>query len=571
MLKERIKKISGPRLPQKKSRVNRFVLMIGDEGAILLHIRGGKVESRQFSAEPQSPETKEFEETVRASPRTPLSIIFDTIDQAYVQQTLPPVTAMSINKLIKRRLDRDFSDDYLKAALRLGKEKDGRKDWLFMMVALQRTGIVKSWLDIVAEWPNRVAGMHMLPVEATRIMKKISNAEEESASGVWQFLISYNRVSGIRQIICKNGVLTLTRLGQPALESNAEAIAGTIEQEIIGTKEYLKRLGFDEKDRLVLTVIVADDIRKHIDLKKLRADAADIYTPHEIALRLGLENATQPGDRYGDVVLSAAIGGTGRPLLKLTTKEIAQFAYYYAALLGGKIFSLLLIFALLASSGYSAVSIFHLMNETRELKVQYEKKQKEINTLKEKSKSLTDDDLEEVVDTISIYEVMLSESFDPEPLLARVEAGLGKQIRVSDFDWMLDEKSAATPGKARMTLGMTLEFPLELANDREKLQQLTTDTLNNLKVSLPGYDISYQSIPSIINDREQIEANLTNAAPAKPVTEIAKSMQARLQMTGLVNPPELSSAPKTAGADVSGGAVMAPSSPANGKASDGAR
>ena len=72
------------------------------------------------------------------APPKPLFEI-DSIDQVFVQQTLPPVSSMSVQKLINRRLEREFKPEDIKGALVLGKEKTGRKDWNFLMVSVEKS------------------------------------------------------------------------------------------------------------------------------------------------------------------------------------------------------------------------------------------------------------------------------------------------------------------------------------------------------------------------------------------------------------------------------------------------
>ena len=69
----------------------------------------------------------------------PIVLVIDNMDQSYIQQSLPPVSSFSVQKLIKRRLERDFGKNDIKGAISLGRDTGGRKDWNFLMVALERS------------------------------------------------------------------------------------------------------------------------------------------------------------------------------------------------------------------------------------------------------------------------------------------------------------------------------------------------------------------------------------------------------------------------------------------------
>src|SRR4051812_47909467 len=119
--------ITSKRGGSSGSRSSKFVLFAGDEGAILIHMQGSSVLKRLFAPNPEPDSTKAFRDLLAAAPQVPLFMLVDMIDQSYVRHDLPPVSALSINRLVKRRLDRDFGVDDLKGAVRLGREKGGRR------------------------------------------------------------------------------------------------------------------------------------------------------------------------------------------------------------------------------------------------------------------------------------------------------------------------------------------------------------------------------------------------------------------------------------------------------------
>jgi hypothetical protein len=97
-----------------------FVFFIGDEGAILCYIESGEVKRRLFSPAADGKSTETLKELFTEYPAAPISILVDMVEQSYVRHTLPPVSSLGVNKIIQRRLSRDFSPDDLKGALSLG-------------------------------------------------------------------------------------------------------------------------------------------------------------------------------------------------------------------------------------------------------------------------------------------------------------------------------------------------------------------------------------------------------------------------------------------------------------------
>src|SRR5262249_31577736 len=125
--------------PKGGGKRQRFVLAIGDEGAILVYMQGRKVERRLFAPSPQPDHTASMVELMRSNPRVPLLILADVIDQQYVKHSFPPVSSFSVAGLVKRRMERDFQAEDLKGSLQLGREKTGRREWNYLLIALANT------------------------------------------------------------------------------------------------------------------------------------------------------------------------------------------------------------------------------------------------------------------------------------------------------------------------------------------------------------------------------------------------------------------------------------------------
>ena len=184
-----------------RARSGKFVLFLGDEGAILVYLQGKKVLRRLFASSPEPANTRSLLEALSVDPKAPVTMLIDMMDQSFVRQTLPPVTQFSVSKLIKRRLDRDFAADDIKGAIILGREKGGRKDWNYMMVSLANTHLLNKWVELIAERPNPFGGIYLLPIEAELYTKTLVEKLGLKSNSEWQLLVSHNKVSGFRQVV----------------------------------------------------------------------------------------------------------------------------------------------------------------------------------------------------------------------------------------------------------------------------------------------------------------------------------------------------------------------------------
>lgn len=549
----------GKNKKEKKARGvggSRVVLMVGDEGGVLVHMKRGKVAERLFSPGPTSPETDDMSAMMRKIAKAPLYVVFDTVDQSYVQQALPPVTSLNVNKMIKRRLERDFSADYIKGAFALNRDKTigGGKEWQFMIAALQQTPLVRAWINVIMQWPNPCKGIMLLPVETIeiinrlqRVMKKQGIIDDDKPAD-WQFLVTYNKVSGIRQIIFRKGRLVLTRLGQPAMDSSAETIAGTIEQEVISTREYLKRLAQQEKETQRVLILASEDICKNIDISKLRSDHVDIITPYQASEMLDLEGAAQPSDRFGDSFLCAALATNKKRQLLLSIPELRKQHVFTYALYGQRAVAACSVLGLAGYIGSAAWDALNIDKEIEELTRKQTAKQLEVENLKKKS-SRTPDELDRIIAVADLFESINRETYRPDRMLDQLSGVLNEHVQVLDFSWHLRNPNAAPtpaapapnapPGTKPALEGppvdaaLTVEFPAALSVDRNKLQLEVTNVLNQVKIKFPKYQVNYSVAPTVSSDNERIDVTLSQqgAAP-KPEEVKAGPVQAHMLLAG---------------------------------------
>ena len=196
------------------SEKRKFILTIGDEGTILVVTDGKNMLKRMFI---NSPASTEFKDVLAEYPKAPIYILVDVVDQAYIQHTLPPVSSLNIGKLVNRKLAKDFDASDLKAAIPLGREKSGRKDWNFLFVSVRNIPPFSDWVDVISNVPNKFGGIYLLPLEAMNYLKVLQKhyIDKNTQPSGWQIIVSHNRVGGFRQIVFRNNKIVFTRIAQP--------------------------------------------------------------------------------------------------------------------------------------------------------------------------------------------------------------------------------------------------------------------------------------------------------------------------------------------------------------------
>jgi len=535
-----MKKISRSPLLNKLNFGARFVLLIGDEGTILIHMKGNSVLSRQFVPDASEGNLQQLRETIAKDKQAPITMIIDSVDQSFIQQTLPPVSPLFVQKLIKRRLDRDFKPEDIKGAIMLGRDKLGRKDWNFLMVSIEKSPQLVLWLDFVMTFENRFRGIVLLSVEAAifiRNLEKALGSAKGDANAEWKILVSHNKVGGFRQIILRNGKLIFTRLALPVGAPTPEIIAGNIEQEMMSTIEYLKRFGYNARNGLDVYIIASQDVCNVIDQKRFDTQNFYAFSPHTMAQYLGIRNATQPTDQFGDVVLAAAVGMIRKNILKLTTIESRLFDKFQIYKNGQRLLGTFLILGLIVQLAFTGYQTLLKMNDAED--AQSKKKMSE-QTLESVKKMITDSkiDIDMVGNQIDLYTGIKKEVRSPIPFFTLLAGSVQPPVQVKAVKWRLGDsfetskivqaldsyglpKTAgpvpanvrpgmpgmppgATPGAPPsapgsqssniMTATVTLEFPSGLKSPA-LFKKFSNDVLEQLHGSMKGYAMAYTAVP----------------------------------------------------------------------------
>ena len=479
------------------SKGKRFILLLGDEGGILVYMQGNKVVRRLFAPSAQPAHTEAMHEIMTAHPKVPVYILADVLDQQYVAQTFPPVSSLSVGGLVKRRLDRDFQTEDMKGALPLGRDKGGRKEWKFLLVSLAKTPLMTEWLDLIVELPNELKGLYLVPIEAVNYVSMLNKKLGDSRKP-WQLFISHNKVSGFRQVVIHEGKLVFTRVSQAIDEAIPAVIAGNIEQEIINTIEYLKRLGFSDNSGLDATVVVSQDVIDSLDLGRFNFANTQIISPVRVADMLGLEQAALSADRFGDVVMAAAFGIAKKRELRFTTAYIEKLAKLYKAQIGIKAGQWLLVLLFVGLTAMSVLDIAENSAGVTAAKEEATKLQPGLESLKKQVDGLGQDvSFKSAV--VATYDAYIKDTPTPDGMLINMMPLITPQHRMSSIDWAYTEpnpKASAGSGSPPLPVDAKVEFDFSgTVGGAETLTKTAGELVDAMKTALPQYEVSSEKYP----------------------------------------------------------------------------
>jgi hypothetical protein len=552
----------------KTRKGSRFVLFIGDEGAILVHLKDRLVISRQFVPDAGQQNLDELGQTLSKDPKAPILMVVDSMDQSYVQQTLPPVSSMSVGKLIKRRLDRDLAGNDIKGAILLGREKTGRKDWNFMMIAQERSPQLNLWLEYVQELPNRFEGIRLVSVEAEHLLRSMDRAQgkgsKENPGAEWKFFVSHNKVGGFRQVILRHGRIVFTRLAQPMADANTEVVAGSIEQEMLSTIEYMKRLSYNAQSGLDIVIVASQAIKESVDYRKFGATSVQSFTPFELSQLFGIEGATQPADQFGDVVLAALIGASGKHVLALDVPQFKKINQCYQIIGLQRLAAVLVTIGLIGFAGYTGFNIYTLSNQIDKLQKDKEVNQRTLTALREEIKR-TNLDVEKATDLIDLYRQLKKENVNPFEFIEKLKPLIVAPISLKSIEWTVSDTRPTSPSSGNeqatpappagvpaappagatkwIMVSLVIELP-GIATDTRKRIAIMNKIIRDFSEHLNGYEVTADK--SLIDQARQQEQNRKLSSsrnrqePAQPVAPVSdqQTVEEKIFIIGPLIPPK---------------------------------
>jgi hypothetical protein len=493
----------------------RFILIIGDEGAILVFMHGAKVVRRLFAPSPQPSHTEAIVELMQVNPKVPLFILADVLDQQYVPQSFPPVSSLSVGGLVKRRLDRDFQAEDLKGSLPLGRDKTGRKEWHFLLIAVAKTPLLTQWLDLLVELPNEMKGIYLVPVEAVHYINALSKAISESKPRPWQLLISHNKVSGFRQVVAQDGRLVFTRVSQAIDDAIPAVIAGNIEQEITNTIEYLKRLSFQDSSDLEAIVIVSGDVIESLDLNRFGFAQAHALTPMDVADALKLEQAALSADRFGDVVMAAGFGIAKKRQLGFSTAYVDKLKKLYKARQAMRAATALIVVALIGMSLMALVSMVSDSSAISKAKAAREGLQAELDRQRKAVANLNKD-LSFKSAVVATYDAYVKDAPVPSEFAKRLVPFVKPEHRIIAMSW--DRPPPAAAGAAAsappLAINVDVDFIGGAYDSTDQVSRLADSLVADIKKAMPEYDVTAGDYPWLKDSTSTATVSLDAAIPS---------------------------------------------------------
>lgn len=429
-----------------------FVLNIGDDNVVLTRLVDGKVENAWLGSPDPAMAQEELGEALAQDPKGRVSVLFDTLDQSFKEEELPKVSVLDRRKVLARHINMAFPGANMRGA-RMVKQTD-KKTLIYEMASVPLDGRVPGWIDFVQSLPNDKSGFFTVAAENADLLQALGpkDAPPPESGNHWRHFIGINVTGGLRQIIEKNGRLSLTRLTQaPPPDTSPADFADMIIRDFKATITYIRRLGYQVGEVLDLVVLTTAENKAVLeDMTWDGARSVSVYTPYEAGHMLGLGSLGREDQAYCDVLHAAWFASKRKGLLPLTRaaamgdtkddiRDLAFFAAPYVAAAS--------VAGLVLWSGWTGYELFDFSTRNEGLQRQLTQLRTELSEEQEKVGKLPYE-AAQVRNVIDVANTLDAGKVDVIPLLQKAGIALGGDAIVLDIA-ISNNAASQAPAAAR--------------------------------------------------------------------------------------------------------------------------
>lgn len=491
-----------------------FQVSVGEEGAVIVYTKDGKVQTRLFLRTTEPHDTQKLVQLMAADSSAQISLYLDTMDQSYLQRTVVGVRAFSVNSIAQTQLDYEVPKNYLKTYISICRSQNKREDWIYTFVAAAYEQPLYKWVEFFTQYGNVIEGIYFLPVELSSAIKLLR--PEKKIAG-WEILICQNKTGGFRQSAFFNDKIILSRILKNIYDPDQDVMAGNIEQAVANATDHIKQLDIYFNAPITVYIILSQEIAKSVRLERIKADFIEILTPYQAALRLGVADMTRDKDKFFDPVFLAysAIyqGNKNRMHIPQTAPTFKFMAFIYLVKKALQVtIPVLLVFTLvnLYSFFIDQLAINELKNKTNAMKVDIAEKQAKLDNLDH----IVQDSLpiKQVSEIIDLDKFMNTANDSPITIMLKLSEIIPDYIRVKNFKWayfdpslprfktakLNDQIDITEPRDYKASIALELVFANTGVSYKD-LQARYTKFVASLQNRFPDAQLSIDNLPDISN------------------------------------------------------------------------
>lgn len=327
-----------------KSRFNvypRRAVCVAADAVSVYHWRQGSVtDTLVFDADDIG--LLNFDRYLRETPKTPVYLLVDIVEEEYRQETVPHVFGTDRRAVIERKQSWVFRGTPYWYAMMQGRETEGRRDDRVLLTAIVNPQVVAPWVRLCSQNKIPLAGIYSLPILSGLLLPKIG---AESGNTL---LVTIQHSSGLRQSYFRDGALAISRLAKmPRI--GTVPFAPHVVGELDKLQRYLNSFRLQGPGSLKIYIVTHGDLLDDLadQCQSTEAQQYHLLDVADAARRLGVQGvSTTPfsDHLFAHLLLEATpknhyAYGDERNYFKLHRARVGMWAASLVLLVGGSIWS----------------------------------------------------------------------------------------------------------------------------------------------------------------------------------------------------------------------------------------
>ena len=479
--------------------LKKIVIFIGDNGVSATLFDNNVPKEYLEIKNIKDSKITDFANFIRRYHKVPIYILTDVSEQNLKTIKIPSSNPLVIKKLLSRRIARDYNKKDLNNFYPLTEKHKDKSSTSFVVSNISSVPPLSQWVEYLKNLNNPIDAIYSIPIELSNLEKNIiPNLKKKGYSiteALWSMTVIQTKMSGFRINVLKNSQLIFTRL------LNYENITTDINEvealknQIIGTVEYLRRIGFKDKQGINIFALFNSKLQKILPASSIQGYNL-IYIQENEFLEL-IYNGKIPKSRINIIEqdISAYFIKKGKyiPFFTKTLMKISSLNNINIGLNLGILFSLFVLII------YNLINLNTINNTSANI----DKYQFRMSTLSTRLENIREEkfgfdiDEDKVIEVSRIHQKLKTIARDPLSIIIRASKILPDQVKVKNFQYKIDKDN-------KILLKINAIFIAEDLSYEELFSKYDI-FIRDLKTEFNGYDIVHSDLPDTINFGQKIE------------------------------------------------------------------
>lgn len=243
---------------------------------------------RTESFEPDERGRAAFRAWLDQSPRQPVQLLLDVIEEEFHVDRVPHVIGRDHSQLFERTAQRHFRSTEFRYIVNQGRETTGRRDDRVLIAGLTNPELLRTWLSVIDKAEVPLRGIYSLPLVSESLLPHLGAAKAERS-----LVISQQIPSTLRQSYFEKGKLRFSRL-VPGRYKDARGFAEFFQRELRQTLRFLETQHFRSRGAHIdVYVLVSADVYQVMrdELSSTEAVTCHLVPLERLGERIGMRGA----------------------------------------------------------------------------------------------------------------------------------------------------------------------------------------------------------------------------------------------------------------------------------------